>query len=135
MMKRKNNQLKRSFKIPQIPKIDGILSNKNKSNTPFVSPVYGLDNKDEISVPFRAHIDGDKDKKYDAFRKKSKLTPEYSKEKYGREYFEFKNFVDKEVRKKLYGVDTYKKKDVHEEIKEPIINKPKEEIKEVVISE
>ncbi len=135
MMKRKNKQLNRSFKIPQIPKIDGILSNKNKSNTPFVSPVYGLDNKDEISVPFRAHIDGDKDKKYDAFRKKSKLTPEYSKEKYGREYFEFKNFVDKEVRKKLYGVDTYKKKDVHEEIKEPIINKPKEEIKEVVISE
>lgn len=114
-MKEKNkNRLPKTFKIPQIPKVDGILTKKSFASNPFVSPLFGLDVKDEITAPYKTKIKGDKDKKYDAFRNVSKLDPKTVKERYGKEYFEFDNVLNKDVRKKLYGVDTYLKDETKE---------------------
>ncbi|MFA5693059.1 MAG: DNA translocase FtsK [Acholeplasmataceae bacterium] len=132
-MKRKNNKkLPKTFKIPQIPKVDGILTKKNYASNPFVSPLFGLDVKDEINAPYKTKIKGDKDKKYDAFRNVSKLDPKTAKERYGKEYFEFDNVLNKDVRKKLYGVDTYLK---DEEKKEVPIKEEKPYIKEDIKEE
>src|SRR5690554_1499300 len=132
-MKEKNkNRLPKTFKIPQIPKVDGILTKKSFASNPFVSPLFGLDVKDEINAPYKTKIKGDKDKKYDAFRNVSKLDPKTAKERYGKEYFEFDNVLNKDVRKKLYGVDTYLK---DEEKKEVPIKEEKPYIKEDIKEE
>lgn len=75
----------RPFFIPQISKLE----DKETSKKKFVSPVFGTAVKDDISVPNDRKFYGDIDKKYDAFRKKKKLTKEEAKRRYGSTYYEF----------------------------------------------
>ncbi|MFA7045634.1 MAG: hypothetical protein WC172_05150, partial [Candidatus Izemoplasmatales bacterium] len=75
----------RPFFIPQINKLE----DKETAKKKFVSPVFGTAVKDDITVPNDRKFYGDIDKKYDAFRKKKKLTKEEAKRRYGSTYYEF----------------------------------------------
>ena len=75
----------RPFFIPCISKLEDKETMKKK----FVSPIFGMSVKDEIVVPNDRKYYGDIDKKYDAFRKKKKLTKEEAKKRYGSSYYEF----------------------------------------------
>ena len=75
----------REFFIPQISK----LNEKKKTRKEFVSSVSGSANKNDVHIPMDRKGTGDIDKKYDAFRKKRKLTKEEAKKRYGHQYYEF----------------------------------------------
>lgn len=110
------------FVIPQIPKIEGLRESHKYVKERFVSPLFGADVKDEISVPFVVRVIGDKVKKYDAFRDKPILDDEKAKQEHGSKYYEFKSSViNKETRKQVFGVDSYK----NQEKEEKVIEEPK----------
>jgi len=90
----------RPFYIPQIRKLEDKETMKQK----FVSPIFGTSVKDEISVPNDRKFFGDIDKKYDAFRKKKKLTKEEAKKRYGSSYYEFLT-VNNEDMAKIHSRD------------------------------
>ena len=75
----------RPFFIPKISKLEDKETMKKK----FVSPIFGTSVKDEVIVQNDRKYYGDIDKKYDAFRKKKKLTKEEAKKRYGSSYYEF----------------------------------------------
>ncbi|MBN3490676.1 DNA translocase FtsK [Acholeplasma equirhinis] len=123
MKKLKNkDQIKEVFTIPQIPKIDGIRGAHKYVKERFVSPLFGSDVKDEISVPFAVHVIGDKVKKYDAFRTKPQMDQDAIEKKTGTKYYEFTDqVISKETRKQVFGVDTYQKSETKYEapVEEP----------------
>lgn len=108
------------FHIPQIPKIHGLRGVSKYERDAFVSPIFGSDVKDEVTVPFEIRIFGDKVKRYDAFRTKPQLNKEKEKELYGRSYSEFDSVVDKDTRVKTFGVSGYKIKE--QKIEEPMLS-------------
>ncbi len=75
----------REFFIPQI----SVIEDKKTLRNHFVSPIFGKSVKDETVIPQDRKGSGDIDKKYDAFRKKKKLTKEEAKKRYGHSYYEF----------------------------------------------
>lgn len=90
----------RPFFIPQIRKLEDKETMKQK----FVSPIFGKSVKDDILVPNDRKFYGDIDKKYDAFRKKKKLTKEEAKKRYGSSYYEFLS-VNNDDMAKIHGRD------------------------------
>ncbi|WP_025724484.1 DNA translocase FtsK [Acholeplasma granularum] len=138
-MKRKKKKIdvyEQTFKIPQIPKIDGIRSTYKYVKERFVSPLFGSDVKDEVHVPFVVNVIGDKVKKYDAFRTNPKMTDDET-QKNGGKYYEFKeSIINKETRKRIFGIDSYHNKDkidekevheVEEDVIKPVIQIEKDE--------
>ncbi len=90
----------RPFFIPQISRLEDKETMKQK----FVSPIFGKSVKDDILVPNDRKFYGDIDKKYDAFRKKKKLTKEEAKKRYGSSYYEFLS-VNNEDMAKIHNRD------------------------------
>jgi S-DNA-T family DNA segregation ATPase FtsK/SpoIIIE len=76
----------RPFFIPKISELQDKVTMKRK----FVSPIFGKNVKDEVSVPpSSTNLSGDIDKRYDPFRRKKKLTKEEAKRRYGDAYYDF----------------------------------------------
>jgi S-DNA-T family DNA segregation ATPase FtsK/SpoIIIE len=99
------------FKIPQIPKIEGIRKQQKYVKERFVSSLFGYDVKDEIVVPFVVRVIGDKVKKYDTFRIKPKMDEAPKTNGKSNKYYEFKDgVISKETRKEIFGIDSYNNK-------------------------
>ena len=108
----------RQFFIPRI----SALEDKVTQTRGFISPVFGKNVKDEVVIPKSDRLQGDLNKRYDAFRIKQKLTKEEAKEKYGHEYYEFDAITndkkEKMVRGELSKEDVKVKKREMEHIEE-----------------
>lgn len=91
-----------TFKIPQIAKIEGIRGAKKYEKTRFVSPLFGTKVKDEVVAPYDVRLEGDKIKKYDAFRTKPKVSTQGN-------YYEF-DVITQETRKEVFGTDAFVEK-------------------------
>lgn len=115
--KNRENGIKKKFQIPQIPKVVGLRTDYGFKSTEFISPLFGDDVKDGAVLPFVVKVIGDKDKKYDAFRVEKRLDDETATKRYGKKYFEFTNFVNKNVREKSFGVRSY-----HERVSDIIVD-------------
>ncbi len=113
MMRRKRENLKLNieqdtFKIFQYPKLEGIRgAKKTYKTTRFVSPIFGRSVKDEVVLPYTVESIGDKNKRFDAFRTKSKLTEKEAVEKYGNKYYEFTNIITNRTREEIFGSSAY----------------------------
>lgn len=108
----------RQFFIPRISALEDKITQKRG----FVSPVFGKNVKDEVVIPHSERLQGDLNKRYDAFRIKQKLTKEEAKAKYGHEYYEFDAITndkkEKMVRGELSSEDVKVKKREIERIEE-----------------
>ena len=107
MKKNKKNkkietQLTPTFKIPQIAKIEGIRGAKKYERTHFVSPLFGTKVKDEVVAPYDVKLEGDKIKKYDAFRTNPK-------EAVRGNYYEF-DVITQKTRSDVFGGDAFTEK-------------------------
>lgn len=115
----------RPFFIPQIHK----LQDKETLKQKFVSPIFGKNVKDEISIPNDRKHFGDIDKKYDVFRKQKKLTKEEAKKRYGDSYYEFFTVSNQDIAKihkgELTADDLLKKKAHEEEHHEVVVEEKK----------
>ncbi|MFA6791635.1 MAG: DNA translocase FtsK [Candidatus Izemoplasmatales bacterium] len=123
----------RPFFIPQINKLE----DKETAKKKFVSPVFGTAVKDDITVPNDRKFYGDIDKKYDAFRKKKKLTKEEAKRRYGSTYYEFLSVNNEDMtrihNRELTADDLLKRKQA--EMEEANIIKKAPPIEEVPIND
>ncbi len=127
---KENEQLKLKkpvFKIFQFAKIEGIRNKPNYDNEPFVSPIFGHQVKDIVTVPFTIKNTGDTTRRFDAFRTKHKMTDEEAIEKYGTKYYEFTNIVSNKTRTEVFGESDFvptakpiKTKPVERKIMSPI---------------
>ncbi|HAQ55940.1 MAG TPA: hypothetical protein DCR44_00810, partial [Acholeplasmatales bacterium] len=112
----------RTFFIPKIAEIE----DKETMKRRFVSPIFGRQAKDDVSVPNDRSNTGDIDKKYDAFRSKKKLTKEEAKKRYGDSYYEFQTINNADKSRLLKGEITpeylanKKKEALAEEIPAPV---------------
>lgn len=92
------------FKIFQYVKLKGIRQANYKSSVSrFISPIFGKRVPDKTIIPEASKDFGDKDKRYEAFRSKPKLTKEEKIEKYGSEYYEFTNIIHHKSRTDFLG--------------------------------
>ena len=89
----------RQFFIPRISALEDKVTQKRG----FISPVFGKNVKDEVVIPKSDRLQGDLNKRYDAFRIKQKLTKEEAKEKYGHEYYEFDAITNDKKEKMVRG--------------------------------
>ncbi|MCK7486456.1 MAG: hypothetical protein MZU97_13595 [Bacillus subtilis] len=89
----------RTFFIPKIADIEDKVTMKRR----FVSPIFGRQAKDDVSIPNDRGNTGDIDKKYDAFRSKKKLTKEEAKKRYGDSYYEFQTINNADKSRLLKG--------------------------------
>lgn len=111
----------RNFKIPQFIKIEGLKQpgKRRYKPTEFVSPIFGMDVKDEVVAPYVNRSTGDIGKQFDFLREnpmKDRST-----------YEEFKDLmVDGKMRKEVFGDDivTTNRKYVDERQKEKQITVP-----------
>ena len=100
--KKVETQLTPAFKIPQIAKIEGIRGAKKYERTPFVSPLFGTKVKDEVVAPYDVKLEGDKIKKYDAFRTNPKQAVRGN-------YYEF-DVITQKTRSDVFGGDAFTEK-------------------------
>ncbi len=118
----------REFYIPQVSKIEDKKTLRNK----FVSPIFGKSVKDDMVVPQDRKGSGDIDKRYDAFRKKKKLTKEEAKKRYGHSYYEFMT-VNNASRTKVMSGDVETADDLHVEAEIEVVPDPDDIIREHAI--
>lgn len=114
--------LETPFKIHHFVRLDGVKQDRKERYRPteFISPIFGMDVKDETVAPFVNKDTGDIAKRYDAFRD-NPLEDRST-------YREFKGtMVNTEVRKELFGDDIYtnpNRKIEQQKTKEPEIDIP-----------
>ena len=89
----------RTFFIPKIAEIEDKVTMKRR----FVSPIFGRQAKDDVTIPNDRGNTGDIDKKYDAFRSKKKLTKEEAKKRYGDSYYDFQTINNADKSRLLKG--------------------------------
>lgn len=110
----------KDFEIIQFLKIEGLKQPHKKKYKPtdFVSPIFGISNKDEVVAPFINKDTGDIAKQFDFIR----TNPMEDRTIYG----EFKDqLVSNEMREKVFGTSSIPKKTfVKEETKEKEISVP-----------
>jgi DNA segregation ATPase FtsK/SpoIIIE, S-DNA-T family len=115
-----------SFVIFQFAKIEGIRGKKTYKTDHFVSPIFGHQVKDIVTVPFTVKNTGDTTRRFDAFRTKHKMSDEQAIEKYGTKYYEFSNIVSNKTRSEYFGPSDYipTEKPKKEEAKKPQMMNP-----------
>lgn len=120
------NSDKKVFTIFQFAKIEGIRSKKTYKTDHFVSPIFGHQVKDIVTVPFTVKSTGDTTRRFDAFRTKHKMSDEQAIEKYGTKYYEFSNIVSHKTRSEYFGPSDFvpTAKERKEEAKKPQMMHP-----------
>jgi S-DNA-T family DNA segregation ATPase FtsK/SpoIIIE len=115
-----------SFTIFQFAKIEGIRGKKVYKTDHFVSPIFGHQVKDVVTVPFTVKNTGDTTRRFDAFRTKHKMSDEQAIEKYGTKYYEFSNIVSNKTRSEYFGPSDFvpTEKPKKEEVKKPQMMSP-----------
>ncbi len=120
------NTAKPVFTIFQFAKIEGIRGKKTYKTDHFVSPIFGHQVKDIVTVPFTVKNTGDTTRRFDAFRTKHKMSDEQAIEKYGTKYYEFSNIVSHKTRSEYFGPSDFvpSAKEKKEEVKKPQMMNP-----------
>lgn len=95
------------FVIFQFVKIQGIRGKEVYKSSRFISPIFGRQVKDVVTVPFTVKNTGDTTRRFDAFRTKPKLTEEEAKRKHGNKYYEFTNIISNKTRTDYFGESDY----------------------------
>ena len=117
---------KPAFSIFQFTKIEGIRGKKTYKKDHFVSPIFGHQVKDIVTVPFTVKSSGDTTRKFDAFRTKHKMSDQEAIDKYGTKYYEFSNIVSNKTRSEYFGPSDFVPSDKppKEEVKKPKMMNP-----------
>jgi len=95
------------FVIFQFIKIQGIRGKEVYKTSRFISPIFGRQVKDVVTVPFTVKNTGDTTRRFDAFRTKPKLTEQEAKRKHGNKYYEFTNIISNQTRTDYFGASDY----------------------------